>query len=326
VEVPVPPPPPQAPTSDLILGLPSGGPIRRWGRVAIAAAALLALVAGAIVFLLPRGSGGTAFALQYSTGQTLRYQMTMTMDAHLTSTDLGLDQPVKGTFEMTFSMRVVSVDGAGTATIDVTLVKGSATVGGQTTRLPKGFHTQVGIAKDGQLVSGGGLSAAIGGSGFGPPGSDQFTPLLPDHPVVPGDTWSKDFDVPFPFGGGSLQYRTRNELVRYEDVAGVRTAVIQSDVTVPLDFTLDLRSLMEATGQSTSDFPSGSDPKIAYGGQMVFSATDWFDPASGQEVKELLNGNMDMRMTFKGFPASSGSPLGEVRLSGTMTVAMLSLP
>jgi hypothetical protein len=46
----------------------------------------------------------------------------------------------------------------------------------------------------------------------------------------------------------------------------------------------------------------------------------------GQEVKELVSGNMDMRMTFKGFPASSGSPLGEVRLSGTMTVAMSSLP
>jgi hypothetical protein len=326
MEVPVPPPPPEAPASDLIVGLPSNGPTRRWGRVAIAAAAILALVAGAIVFLLPRGGGGTAFALQYSPGQTLRYQMTMTMDAHFTSIELGLDQPVKGTFAMTVSMRVVSVDGAGTATLDLTLEKGSTTVAGQTTRLPKGFHTEIRIAKDGQLVSGVGLTAAIGGTGLGPPGSDQFTPLLPDHPVVPGDTWSKDFDAPFPFGGGSLHYRTRSELIRYEDVAGVHAAVIQSDVTIPLDFSLDLRTLLEATGQSTSDLAAGSEPKIAYGGQMVFSATDWFDPASGQQVKELVNGSLGITMTFKGFPASADFPSGEVQLTGTMTVALTTLP
>ena len=327
----VPPPPPlpdpRPPIDVMAASWSAGGgrPSRRWGRLAVAAAAVVALIAGAIVFLLPHGGGGTALALQYKPDQTIRYHVTMTMDARLSSSELGVDQPFQGTFDMTFSMHVLSVDANGTATIDLSIDKGSATFGGQKQPLPRDFQAQIQIAKDGRLLSGGGLSEATGSSGFGLPGSDQFTPLLPDHPVKPGDVWTKDFDVPFPFGGGSIHYSSRNELVRYEAVDGVRAAVIHSDLTIPLDLTLDLRKLLEGTGQSTSELPRGSNPKIVYGGDMTVSVTDWFDPVSGQQLKASLNGTMDMRMTFKDFPATD-APTGEVRLTGTMSISLSSLP
>ena len=303
----------------------AGGPSRQWGRLALAAAVVVALIAGAIVFLLPRGGGGAAFALQYKTDQTIRYHMTMTMDGLLSSAELGADEPFKGSFDLTLSMHVVSVDANGTATIDLSIEKGTAIFGGQKQPLPRDFQARIQIAKDGRLLSGGGLSETTGFSGFSLPGSDQFTPLLPDHPVKPGDVWTKDFEVPFPFGGGSIRYSSRNELVRYEDVDGARAAVIHSDLTIPLDITMDLRKLLVGTGQSTSELPAGSDPKIAYGGSLTVSMTDWFDPVSGQQLKASLNGAMDMRMTLQDFPTNAGLT-GEVRLTGTMSMSLTSLP
>ena len=165
------------------------------------------------------------------------------------------------------------------------------------------------------------IASTTGGSGFDFPGTDQFTPVLPDHPVKPGDTWTKSFDQTLPFGGGDLSYTSHNTFVRYEKVSGVKAAVIRSTMSVPLDLTIDLRKLLDTYGQG-APIPKGSHPTIQYGGRVSMDQTAWFDPIGGSLVKTLLVAQFDMQMQFKGFPSKQLPGGGQVAFAGSMTLTL----
>jgi hypothetical protein len=249
--------------------------------------------------------------------------MVMAMEATVSSPELGVDQPLRMTVDQTLALKVLSVDAGGTATVELSLEGATVSTGGQTHTLPGGPTVRMQIARDGRVLSGGGLSfAASGGSGLALPGMDQLTPLLPDRPVEPGDSWTKDFEVPFPFGKGAIRYTTTNRFLQFEQVGGTRTAVIASDVVLPLDLTVNLREALEELGARSAGLPPGADPRIAFGGDIRAHQTNWFDPATGQPVRSLGSGEMDMEMRFQGFPRSAGPFEGKVRFAGTFDLRL----
>ena len=333
------PPPPSTSALDetWAFGSSSGGgglhlpsmPVRRRrrgrskgkGRILVSVALVVALAAGAFAFLSLRRSSGqaTALAMSFPKGQTFTYALSMNMDGTITAgTQSG---PLKGTIAETLSWKVVSVDAKGVATVELTASNISGNFNGQPVANASQYTSQIQVARDGRILVGGDLTSTTGGSGFDFPGTDQFTPVLPDHPVKPGETWTKSFDQTLPFGGGDLSYTSHNTFVRYENVSGVKAAVIRSTMTVPLDLTIDLRKLLDTYGQG-APIPKGSHPTIQYGGSVSMDQTAWFDPSGGSLVKTLLVARFDMQMQFKGFPSKQLPGGGQVAFAGSMTLTL----
>jgi len=334
----IPPPPASQPLADTwSFGGGSGGggglhlpslPVRRRrarrpkGRVLVAVGLVVALAAGAFGYLsLRRSSGGqaTALSMSFPKGQTFSYGLSMTMDGTIRAGSQS--GPLKGTITETLSWKVASVDAKGIATVALTAGNISGNFNGQPVSNTSQYTTTIQVAPDGRILVGGDLASTTGGSGFSFPGTDQFTPILPDHPVKPGDTWTKTFDQTLPFGGGELTYTSHNTFVRYEQVSGVKAAVIRSTMTVPLDLTIDLRKLLDTYGQGAS-IPKGSHPTILYGGSVSLDQTAWFDPVGGSLVKSLLAAQFDMQMQFKGFPSKQLPSGGPVAFAGSMTLSL----
>jgi hypothetical protein len=176
------------------------------------------------------------------------------------------------------------------------------------------------VAKDGRILTAG--NRALTGSsnttqGF--PGTDQFLPLLPDHPVKPGDAWDKTFDQDFPFGSGKIHYVAHNSYLRNEDVGGVQAAVIAGKVTVPLDLTIDPNEISKALDTPPDPtIPKGA--KVLFTGTMDLTQTAWLDLAKHTLLKGSLTGAMDMTIQLKGIPAPAGIPDGKIGLIGDVTL------
>jgi hypothetical protein len=102
----------------------------------------------------------------------------------------------------------------------------------------------------------------------------------------------------------------------------VRTAVIISDMTTPVDFSVDLREVLARAGQSAAQLPAGVNPEISYGGEMTFRITNWLQPDTGQQVRSRAAGRFDLRILLRGFPQEPGVPRGGVRMTGTMSLSV----
>lgn len=293
--------------------------------LAIALVVVLAVAAGSFLVLNRKGSGsgGTAFALSLVQGETYRYQMGLTFNGTVSAGGQQIPFNMKAT--ETISWKVDSVDQDGTANVSMSIEKLSATVNG--TKAPSDLPppVKIRVARDGRVLTAGNIElAGQGDVGTLFPGSDQFVPLLPDHPVKPGDYWTKSFDQDFPFGSGHLHYTTKNLYVRDEMVGSVNAAVISSSVQLPLDFTIDLRKLAQAIGQSTSQVPSGA--KMIFGGSVDMTQLAWLDVQQGQLLKSSGNGKMDMTVELKGVPGLESMGAAKVGISGTMALDVTNLP
>jgi hypothetical protein len=164
------------------------------------------------------------------------------------------------------------------------------------------------IAADGRILEAAGLSFTGQGSGTSFPGTGQYTPLLPDHPVKPGDTWSDSYSQDLPFGMGTLDYTATSTLDRYESVDGTRTAVVTTRFELPLDFTIDLGKMLKALGgRGGTGGRNLSSATIAYGGKGSFSMTAWLDPVGGRLVRTSTTGRFHMTMEMSGVPNAPGT-------------------
>ncbi|HJP65757.1 MAG TPA: hypothetical protein VKA30_05570 [Actinomycetota bacterium] len=301
---------------------------RRWGLIAVAAGLAVLLGIGAFIFFTGGAETGSAYALQFSKaspGDTYRYHMTMVMDLTMSSKELGLDQPIRGTADMVTQFRVVSVDKDEVATVEFSVKEGTVESDGVKQAAPDTSVTMR-IAPDGRLIdiNGTPLGADSPLSG-GLPGADQLTPVLPPHAVKPGDTWSKDYEVPFPFGG-TLKYSSNNRFLRYEPVDGVRAAVIRSDVAAPMDTDLDLAAFSKLFGAAGGDLPQQlSGVTIHLGGRLSSIGTSWVDLASGRWFKSITTGLVDMEFTMKDLPADAGVSEATFVMRGTMDVTIENL-
>jgi hypothetical protein len=303
--------------------------MRRSWPVIAAIAVAVALVAGIAVVALTQGDSAEAqpLTLSFTQGETQTYEMHQTMDAQITSEILG-DQPMSMDLTEVVGWKVVSVEQDGTATIEVTVSEMSGTVNGidiPTTPVPP---IQIVIAPDGRVVSAGGL--ALGGAGqtqgFGFPGMGQLTPLLPDEgdAVQVGDTWTKEFSQEFPFGEGTIEYSATSTYDRNETVDGREAAVIVTDMTVPVSFTLSFADLLaalgsEVTGASGPDLSLFDQAEIAYGGQGTISQTSFVDLAAKELLRTESSGGFDLSMSFTGIPGLDVAGPAEVSFTGTFT-------
>jgi hypothetical protein len=321
---PIPPPPPSAPVE------PAEPPKRRGGLVAVAIGVAVVLLAGVAVFVLTRSDSAEAqpLALAFEQGQSQTYEIDQTMDAEIASDVFG-SESISMDVSQVVGWEVTSVDEEGNATIEVTVSEISGSVNGQP--IPSDVASvppvEIEIAPDGRVLSAGGL--ALGGAGqtqgFGFPGMGQLTPILPDEgeEVSVGDTWEKDFSQDFPFGEGTIEFSATSTYERDEEVNGRSAAVIVTDLTVPLDFTLSFSDLLETLGpELTGSTGAGqldalADASIEYGGEGAFSQTSFVDLEAKELLRTQSDGTFDIAMTFSGVPGLESS--GTIDFTGTFT-------
>jgi hypothetical protein len=324
------PTPHQPPISDTWAAQATQARRRPVGLVVGAVVVALALVAGFVAFTSLGGDEQSANAqplsLVFTEGESRTYTVRMTMDGGLEAGEaLGGSQPLEIDMTETMTWKVVSVNADGIATVRVTIDEVSGTVNG--VEMPQNAadmpSIDMQIAPDGRILTAGGLSFAgfdqTGGAGF--PGMGQMTPLLPDGPVEPGDTWTEEFSQEIPFGEGTIEYTATNTLERYEDVGGVEAAVVTSSYTVPMDFRIDFDRLLESMGgaQGITGATGMAGASISYGGEGSFVMTSWV----AREAKELLkmssSGSFDMTMAFGGVP---GLDAAEMAFAGDFTYSL----
>ncbi|MGH2659681.1 MAG: hypothetical protein ACRDHS_08440 [Actinomycetota bacterium] len=322
-------PPPAAPQAQAFAWSPGPhGTKRPWrlGIVAGAAGLVVAIVAALVVFQVtqPESRARAALAFAFGPGDTTGFRQHITMDGTISAGVLGT-QPLAMDMTQTIRWEVMSVDDDGVATVEIRIEDTSGTVNGiSVPGIGSDQSFTMRISPDGQILTANGL--AFGGSadagGMGIPGMDQVTPVLPDHPVSPGDTWVKRFSQEFPFGKGAIEYTARSTFDRYEDVDGSRTAVITTRYAMPIDLTIDVGELFEAFGGSlgaTRTEPSElADAKMIYTGSGSFAMTSWLDLTSRELVKSSSSGDFDMTMRITGFPEAVAFP-AKFSFDGTFT-------
>lgn len=293
--------------------------------LAIAVVLVVVLAAGSFLVLNRKGSGGggTAFALSLVQGQTYRYQMGLTFNGTVSAG--GQQIPFNMKASETIAWKIDSVDQDGVADVTMSIEKLAATVNGVRSPSEEPPPVKIRVARDGRVLTAGNIQlAGQGDAGTLFPGSDQFVPLLPDHPVKPGDYWTKNFDQDFPFGSGHLRYVTRNLYVRDEMVDGVNAAVISTSVKLPLDFSIDLSKLGRALGEAGEQIPSGA--KMIFGGSADITTLAWLDVQQGQLVKSSGNGRMDITVELKGVPDLPNLGAAKIGIAGNMSVDVTHLP
>lgn len=312
---------------------PAASPSRRPWRIVILVALVVALTgAGFFVLTRPRGPD-VALAFGFEEGDTSRYRVTMSMDGTI---DTALaDLPLVGELAETVSYHVMDVAGDGAATIDVGVESVSGSFSGQPLPASTDLEIRMVIGPDGQLreIDGEPVPEALQGGWTDPSGTGglpgmQSFPLLPDGPVGPGDEWVKDVEQPLPFGVGEIRLHSENEFVRYEEVGAVRTAVIESAITSPIDWTIDLAELAELGDQLEEPDTSlaeveGLPTSVSYRGDVEQDQVTWLDPDRGEVVRSELSGTFDITTRAEG-GEGVGALFGAlaVRMAGEMQVTM----
>lgn len=319
-------PPPPSPPDVTVWGR---APRRRPAGVVLwAILAAVVLLGGALAFVLSRGGDSAEaqpLALSFAEGHSETYAIHQTMDGVVDADALG-SQSLEMDVTQVVTWRVASVDDGGVATIEVTVSEMSGTVNG--VEIPSGsvatLPVEIRVAPDGRVLSAGGL--ALGGAdqmqGFGFPGMGQMTPILPDEgdAVAPGDTWDKHFSQKFPFGKGTIEFTATSTYDRNEDVNGVEAAVIVTEMTVPLDFTLDFAKLLSQFGEElgatgATGLGELEDATIVYGGEGSFTQTSFLDLGARQLLRTQSAGEFDIAMQFGGIPGFEGA----MAFTGTFT-------
>lgn len=268
--------------------------------------------------------------------QTYRYHYHSVLNGSVTMGQ-GPALPLQADSSADATWKVVSVDASGNTTIDLTLTNlktsftGSILPGSTTTTTTTTTtqHSQFEVAPTGEIVSGGGPSgppsALAIAQGLGPPGTDQFLAVLPGRAVKPGETWTKTFTRPNPFGPGSVTYTTENRFLRYENLKSGRAAVIHTTATLPLDVSIDLQKAMSVTGGVASPPPltigvpiSG---QVHIQGTTSTDSTTWFDVKTDQVERMTTVDSTDQTTTFEGISGPPSPPMTQGPLSSLPPMA-----
>jgi hypothetical protein len=305
-------------------------PRRRTGPIAGGIAIAVVLIAGAVAFVATQGgdsASARALALSFTEGQSETYAIHMTMDGEVSSGLFGA-MTIELEMSQVQTWRVSAIDDEGVATIEVSTSEVSGSLNGVELPSTEAPSLELRVAPDGRIVSVGGL--ALGGAsqtqGFGFPGANQLTPILPDEgeEVAPGDTWGKEFSQDFPFGEGTIEFTATSTYERNETVDGREAAVIVTEMTVPMDFTMRLTELIEALGEDTfgASGTTGLDPlreaTIAYGGRGEFTQTSFVDLDEQELLRTRSAGDFEISMVFDGIPGFEGT----MDFTGTFTQAL----
>jgi hypothetical protein len=281
----------------------------------------LALVAVLVVACGVAQVQAQTLKLAYSKGATYTYKLHMTMDE--TVDIASISEPIQVDMTATEKETVDSVDSSGVADVTVTMsgLTMKTTVMGQssttTTAVPASHMT---LASDGRVLSVNGLSFS-GGSPFGAAGaSGPGTAVLPDGAVKPGDTWTKNYDQQNPLGTGTIHVTTTSKYLRDEKVNGTQAAVVQTNVTTPMDMSIDFSKFGQMTG-SANPMPLPGIQGMTIQGSQVADITTWLDNGAHRMLKTTMSDKIDASFSFVMAPGTTfPGPAGPYSIKGTQTM------
>ncbi|MGH2678300.1 MAG: hypothetical protein ACRDHB_08075 [Actinomycetota bacterium] len=302
---------------------------RRWPASAAAAVGLAVVVAASAAWVTRPTGPDVALAVSFEEGRTYRYAFEVGMDG--TARVFGGELPFTMDVAQTVAVRVVDVDDRGAITLETEIEALTGTFNGMPmpSDMRKLPSTRVTIMPDGRVVTEDGLvfAAPTTGPGGSSPMTNQLLPMLPDHPVGPGDTWEIHVRQPVPFGRGRIEFDTANTFVRYHEVGDRRVAVIDTRVYSPIDFELnlaDLANVAEQTGHG-GQLPSRPVPDVSVGylGEVDGRQVSWVDPDAGEVVKATSIADVELESRTAGGPtADAPFPGVAFGFSGEMTMEM----
>jgi len=297
----------------------------------------LALLASFIaLFVAACGNIGVqahSISLAYEAGDVYSYAFHLALKYTVATS--GLSMPLNLDMKAKETVTVKSVDSSGTADVSIALSYTSVTtaINGTTTTTNSTNTTtaEMKIAADGHIVSVNG--SAMGNSSFpGMASSSQggfVTAILPDHPVKPGDAWSKSYDVPNPYGSGTSKMTSDSTYLRDEKVGSSNTSVIESKMKLTIDMSLDLSSILGGSG--LAPIPTGGSASALQGmalkGSGTADVTSYVDSSVHRVVKTHSTGTFDATISVKlpttgRTPAPSPALGGPITLKGTQTLDM----
>jgi hypothetical protein len=286
----------------------------------------LALVALAVISCVAQPVQAHTLALAYNKGDHFDYTLHMT--AEETTAVGSASEPIKLDIKAKATETVQAVDSSGVADVTISLsgVRMTVSSAGQTTTtalsVPLPFQ-ELKIAPDGRVLSNNGPSftdtSPFGGAnGFG----GSTSAVLPDRPVKPGDTWSKDFDQTNPFGTGTIHLSTKSRYLRDETLKGVDAAVVETASTASVDFTLDSSKLPQTAylqppgvagaAQTATTLVRSTTIK----GTTTSDVTAWIDTRSRRVLKSLMSAKTDATLSLVMVLGSSG----DIAIKGTQTI------
>lgn len=301
-------------------------PHRRRRRVVAGGIALVvALVAASVLVVVQGGRSAEArpLALSFAEGQSETFANRMTMDGRVSADELG-EIPVRLELEYVTTWRVLSVDGDGVATIEVSTEDQRGSVNGiEMPPAPESPPFEIVVAPDGRILSAGGLAleGIEGMEGFTFAGLGQVTPILPEDgaAVAPGDSWDTDFSQEIPFVEGALEYTTSSTYERNETLGGREAAVIVTELSMPLDFTVNLSEIASAIGEvAGSTGPAADVPtegSIETSGSSTTTQTSFVDLEAMQLLRSQSTGDLDLSVEVSGDTGLEGS----FRFTGTIS-------
>lgn len=242
--------------------------------------------------------------LAYQTGETLRFAVTQEQHGQLRLPD-GTVSDEWDNVSAVEDWRVISVGSDGSYTVGVRFEKLSGQFDGDNVTFdPSHAKEAVLVVKpDGRVISGGTNGSAGGKATNSVPASDQFFSVLPDHDVKAGDSWGRTWTRPNPLGSGTATYSTTSTFDHYDTLAQYgRSAVVRTQATLPIDMGLNVRQLLELTGDDTTGIPAGA--AVEYKGNANDDITTYVDMTSRLPVHMLDVSNFDFDMTFTGMPST----------------------
>lgn len=279
----------------------------------------------AIVLVAACGSFGAqahTVSLAYKAGDTYKYGLHIVMKYTIAAS--GLSVPFNLEVSAKESIAVKSVDAGGTADLGITVtdmsLKTALNGTTNTTTTTTAQSLDMKVAKDGRIISINGT--AFDSSSFGGVSGVQgglISAILPDNPVKPGDTWTKNFDQPNPFGVGSSHVTSNNTYLRDEN----NDAVIESRIKGTIDMTIDASAMAGQTGSPLVP-PAGTSSGvegITIKGTSMSDVTSWIDLNAKRLVKTHSTGSVEATLTVN-MPAASTTPglSGPVTLKGTQSL------
>jgi len=240
--------------------------------------------------------------LVYHTGDTLRFSVTTDQHGQDTGPD-GHPDDDYAKITAVEDWRVIKVDADGTTTVGVKFESASGEIDGD----PIGFNAArakeaiLVVKPDGRVTSGGTNGTAGGKPTNSVPASDQFFSVLPDHDVKKGDSWAASWTRPNPLGTGTATYNTVSTFTGYDTLQQFgQSAVIHSTAHLPIDMGLNIRALLELTGDDTTGIPEAA--TVQYKGESDDEMTTYVDMNSRLPVHMLDVSNFTFQMTFQGLP------------------------
>ena len=277
-----------------------------------------------IVLVAACGSFGVqahTVALGYKTGDTYKYALHIVMKYTIAAA--GLSIPFNVDMTAKESVAVKSVDSAGTADLGVTVTDASVkTVMNGTSNTTATTNPQsldMKVAKDGRIVSiNGNAFANTSLGGVSGTQGGLISAILPDKAVKPGDTWTKNFDQPNPFGSGSSHVTTDNKYLRDDNNA----AVIESKISGAINMAIDTSAMAGQTG--TPLLPptgtAGGVQSISITGTSTSDVTSWIDLSAKRLVKTHSTGSVNATLTVNMTAGSTTGLTGPITFKGTQTL------